>query len=148
MTNEPSNPSAAPADELADEPEVGYKQPPKHSRFKKGKSGNPKGRPKSSPGKRAILTRVFGEKRRLENQPRGARVWYSLLELLVMALKQLAVSGHMAATKLFDKVSERHEPTQSDGEPKYGFLVVPEVLTEEEWVEKYSPKDDLLGEGE
>ena len=28
--------------------EVGNKRPPKHSRFKKGKSGNPAGRPKGS----------------------------------------------------------------------------------------------------
>ena len=27
---------------------VGYRKPPTHSRFKKGKSGNPKGRPKGS----------------------------------------------------------------------------------------------------
>ena len=26
--------------------EVGYGKPPKHTRFKKGQSGNPKGRPK------------------------------------------------------------------------------------------------------
>ncbi|WP_254438687.1 DUF5681 domain-containing protein [Ruegeria arenilitoris] len=26
--------------------QVGYMRPPEHSRFKKGKSGNPKGRPK------------------------------------------------------------------------------------------------------
>ena len=61
-----------------------------------------------------------------------------------MALKQLAVSGHMAATKLFDKVSERHEPAQSDEPLKHGFLLVPEVLTDDEWVALYSPKDDLL----
>lgn len=29
--------------------DVGYKKPPKHSRFKKGQSGNPKGRPKDRP---------------------------------------------------------------------------------------------------
>jgi hypothetical protein len=28
--------------------EIGYKRPPKSSQFKKGRSGNPKGRPKSS----------------------------------------------------------------------------------------------------
>ena|SRR6202035_3656812 len=28
---------------------IGYGKPPKHSRFKKGKSGNPKGRPKPEP---------------------------------------------------------------------------------------------------
>ena len=135
MTNEPTEPDDGPA--------VGYKQPPVHGRFKKGKSGNPKGRPKSSLSKRAILMRIFGEKRRLENQPLGARVWYTLLDILIMTLKNRAVSGHMPATKLYDKISETYEPPQSDGEPKYGFLVVPEVLTEEEWVEKYSPKDDL-----
>lgn len=29
--------------------EVGYKKPPKHSQFKKGQSGNPKGRPPKEP---------------------------------------------------------------------------------------------------
>ena len=29
--------------------DVGYRKPPKHSQFKKGKSGNPKGRPKRKP---------------------------------------------------------------------------------------------------
>ena len=32
---------------MADEYEVGYGKPPKRSRFRKGKSGNPKGRPKT-----------------------------------------------------------------------------------------------------
>jgi hypothetical protein len=31
-----------------DDYEVGYGKPPKHTRFKKGQSGNPKGRPKGS----------------------------------------------------------------------------------------------------
>ena len=28
--------------------EIGYRKPPKHTRFKKGQSGNPKGRPKGA----------------------------------------------------------------------------------------------------
>ena len=32
-----------------DEP-VGYRQPPKHSRFKPGQSGNPRGRPRARVG--------------------------------------------------------------------------------------------------
>jgi hypothetical protein len=32
-----------------DDDAVGYGKPPKHTRFKKGKSGNPKGRPKRKP---------------------------------------------------------------------------------------------------
>lgn len=32
---------------MDDDAKVGYRNPPKHSRWKKGQSGNPKGRPKS-----------------------------------------------------------------------------------------------------
>ena len=33
---------------MAGDYDVGYGRPPKHTRFKKGRSGNPKGRPKST----------------------------------------------------------------------------------------------------
>jgi Family of unknown function (DUF5681) len=37
--------------------EVGYGRPPKHSQFRKGQSGNPKGRPKTPKEPRAITKR-------------------------------------------------------------------------------------------
>lgn len=37
--------------------EVGYGKPPRHSRFKKGQSGNPSGRQKGSRGVKTILAR-------------------------------------------------------------------------------------------
>lgn len=42
--------------------EVGYGKPPKTTRFQKGKSGNPKGRPKGAKGVRANLRRELETK--------------------------------------------------------------------------------------
>ena len=42
--------------------EVGFKKPPLHSRFRKGRSGNPKGRPKGTKNLRTDLTEVLQER--------------------------------------------------------------------------------------
>ncbi|MFC2950591.1 DUF5681 domain-containing protein [Marinicaulis aureus] len=42
--------------------DVGYKRPPKHTRFKKGQSGNKKGRPKGSRNMTSILAEVMAQK--------------------------------------------------------------------------------------
>jgi hypothetical protein len=41
--------------------EVGYKKPPRHTQFKKGRSGNKGGRPKRNLDLKATATKVFGE---------------------------------------------------------------------------------------
>jgi hypothetical protein len=40
---------------------VGYRKPPKATRFKPGQSGNPKGRPKGSPNLASDLSAELGE---------------------------------------------------------------------------------------
>jgi hypothetical protein len=42
--------------------EVGYKKPPKHSQFKKGESGNPKGRMKNTRNLKTDLTEELRER--------------------------------------------------------------------------------------
>ncbi len=73
---------------------------------------------------------------------REDRVWNATLELVVMRLKQLAASGHTQATALFTKLSQPHSAVDVEEARRHGYLVVPEVLTEEEWEALYSPKDD------
>src|SRR5215204_1766862 len=42
--------------------DVGYKKPPVHTRFRKGRSGNPRGRPKGSANYLTTLRRVLAQK--------------------------------------------------------------------------------------
>lgn len=125
---------------------VGYRRPPKASQFKQGQSGNPGGRPPKTPGHRSIAARVLGEVRRLSGQPKGARVRYTTLEVIVMTLKQLTASGHAAASTLYMKCVARHGTQQNSDQP-IGYIVIPEALTREEWEARYSPKDDPPGDG-
>lgn len=124
---------------------VGYRRPPKASQFKQGQSGNPGGRPPKTAGHRSIAARVLGERQRLSGQPKGARVRYTTLELIVMTLKQLTATGHAAASALYMRAVERHG-TQATADQPIGYIVVPEALTREEWEARYMPKDDPPGD--
>ena len=44
---------------------VGYRRPPKSTRFKSGQSGNPAGRKKESGNLKTILSKVLGEDMRI-----------------------------------------------------------------------------------
>src|SRR5690349_4135344 len=41
---------------------IGYRKPPKHTRFKPGRSGNPKGRPKQHRNVRTIIDETLGQR--------------------------------------------------------------------------------------
>jgi hypothetical protein len=47
---------------MSDDYEVGYRKPPRHSRFKKGRSGNPKGRPKGTKNLKSDLQEELQER--------------------------------------------------------------------------------------
>lgn len=123
----------------------GNRRPSVATQFKKGQSGNPKGRPPKSTGQRRVVEKVLAEKQRLPGQPRGERVLYTNLELLIMTAKKLAASGHQQATKLYTHVLGKYG-TQEPVNREIGYIVMPEALTREEWEARYSPKDDPPGQ--
>lgn len=79
---------------------VGYKSPPEHSRFKKGQSGNPRGRPKKDYEKGIfgiledeITIRLSGKNKRV-----------SKIEALVYKLINDALGGDLNALKMLFRI--------------------------------------------
>lgn len=76
---------------MSDSYEVGYGKPPKHSRFKPGQSGNPKGRPKSRKNMRTIVNDVMERPVLINENGRPRRVKF--LEAFVHQMAAKALSG-------------------------------------------------------
>ncbi|QNE33031.1 hypothetical protein F1C10_14630 [Sphingomonas sp. NBWT7] len=85
--------SAVPA-ESAPSP-VGYKKPPKHSQFKKGESGNKKGRPKGAKGLKTIVREVFAQKVVVRSATGSTRM--SKMEAIVHKTAEKSFGGDMRA---------------------------------------------------
>lgn len=80
---------------MSDDYEVGYGKPPKHTRFKPGQSGNPKGRPKASKSFREEMAEELAE--RITIKERGREVTLSKRRLMVKALFNKAAKGDVRA---------------------------------------------------
>jgi hypothetical protein len=82
--------------------EVGFGKPPKRTRFQKGRSGNPKGRPPRKPDVHSELTKVLREKVTvtIDGQPETVTVQKALL----LRLRHQALRGAVWAEKLLQKV--------------------------------------------
>ena len=85
--------------------EVGYGKPPKSGQFEKGKSGNPKGRPKGTPDLKTIVRKLLSSQVTITEGGRRKKV--STLTATVMRLNEKALKGDMRAIeKLLSLASE------------------------------------------
>jgi hypothetical protein len=77
--------------------DVGYGRPPKSGQFSKGKSGNPKGRPKGSKNLASIVQSESRQPVRVQG-PGGPRT-ATLLEAAVIQLHVKAAQGHLPSQR-------------------------------------------------
>jgi len=77
--------------------DVGFGKPPKPSQFRKGFSGNPKGRPKGRRNLAAVLERTLREKVVINEN--GVRRTITKLEAAVKQLVNQAASGDLGAMR-------------------------------------------------
>jgi hypothetical protein len=106
--------------------EVGYGKPPKHTRFKKGKSGNSKGRPKGRKNTDRILRSLMDKK--VSVRENGTTRELPLSEALVLRLFEKALNGNMSDQLKLLKFVDEHAPDLLKGEQQPLTIITEYVL--------------------
>lgn len=110
VTPSPIDDNPVPVDEGSSTPEsegtydVGYGRPPKHSRFKPGQSGNPKGRPRGSKSLLVLVGKALDEKVVVREGGRQSRLLKR--EVVARQLANKAVSGDHRAIQTVLKLDD------------------------------------------
>ena len=82
----------------------GYRKPPKHTRFKKGTSGNPTGRPKGSLSMATVLERALSQTVVIVEGGQKKKV--SKMEAAVQQLVDKAIAGDMHAFRVLSVLTQ------------------------------------------
>ena len=85
--------------------EIGYKRPPKSGQFAKGKSGNPKGRPKGSKNFLTVLEKELGQS--ISVNENGRKKKMTRLEAMVKRLVAAALQGDQKSLLTMVEVFKR-----------------------------------------
>ena len=102
-------------------PKVGYRNPPEHTRFKKGQSGNPGGRPKGSQNLATVLERILREPVTISEDGRSRTL--TKLEFALQQLAKKATSGNLRALQQLTALvrsAEDRLPQPATSEPALG----------------------------
>ncbi|WP_020594590.1 DUF5681 domain-containing protein [Spirosoma panaciterrae] len=67
------------------------------TRFQKGQSGNPKGRPKGSKSKAKMIRRCLGVSTKVDHSVKGEQISLSVEELITLAIIAKAIEGDTKA---------------------------------------------------
>jgi Family of unknown function (DUF5681) len=123
----------------AAESQTGYKHPPVKSRFKKGRSGNPRGRPKESRNVDTVLSEVLNQQVTFKAGGRAKPM--NKGDALIKRLLNMASKGDRRAVDAvinflgkIERLVEQPEAERKD----VGVMLVPGVLTPEEYDKKIS----------
>lgn len=95
--------------------EVGYGKPPQHGKFKKGQSGNPKGRPKGKPNLATVLEKALREKVVIDEN--GQRKTVTKREAAIKQLVNKAASGDLRALQQLAALVRYGEERSAEATP-------------------------------
>ncbi len=117
---------------------VGYRRPPKATRFKKGKSGNPHGRPKGSRAIGSVLLEVTRQKIPVMENGRTRRM--PALEVMLRRLAGDAMKNDQGALKLIFTLMERYaDLTETTVAPDINKVLAEDQEILDRYLKKLSP---------
>ncbi len=115
------------------DPSIGYRNPPMVRRFKGEPFGNPpnkSGRPKGSKNRKTMVREIAHEMHAVTESGRKRR--RSTLELILLKLRNKALTGNVRAYRAYCEFLEKYEPQNVGSD--LGFMVAPAEMTQEEWI--------------
>ena len=100
--------------------DIGYGKPPRHTRFKKGQSGNPRGRPRGSKNLKTMLNDALNEPVVVAEE--GGRRKITKREAIVTQLVNRSASADLRALKiLLDTLRDIDGHSEPDTAENSGF---------------------------
>lgn len=111
--------------------EIGYKRPPRNGQFPKGKSGNPKGRPKGSKNFMTLLEKELAQS--IIVSENGKKKTLTRLQAMVKRLVADALQGGSKSLLLLLDIlrrSDRLEGAEADGLLPDGYEAILEAYVE------------------
>lgn len=122
---------------------IGYRNPPEATRFKKGQSGNPKGRRKGSLNVATVLAQTLREK--VVVNENGQRKTMNKLEAAIKQLVNKAASGDRNAFKLMVSLYREVETHGDQSQSNAGALGECDQKLMERIVKRFQTVTDSQG---
>ncbi len=113
---------------MSEEFDVGYGKPPKSGQFKKGKSGNPKGRPKGTKNLKSDLQDELGEKIVISESGKTKKI--SKQKALVKGIAAKAIGGNVPAMKVLLDLIVRVTQDDPDSIPEESLSAADKQILE------------------
>jgi hypothetical protein len=129
---------------------VGYGKPPEHTRFKPGRSGNPRGRAKGSPNVSTVLNAELSAKMHIVEGGRARKL--SKGQVLIRQMVNKAVTGDVKAATFvlglalkqqLEPEGPRSQDPLFDEKTLEGLRQLKSLLESRQQAERRDPNDDL-----
>ena len=129
---------------MSEDEDVGYGRPPRRSRFKKGRSGNPRGRRKGRKNMSTIVKDVFEQTVTIKENGKTRRVKFS--EAFVRQLAAKALNGSTRDQIALFKLMIEYAPEFLKGPQEPHEIQITYVLPDGKTMEDYDEINQSMAE--